>query len=311
MQTVRIHFAPIQGYTDGIYRKVFAKHFEGVDFYYTPYFSVDNINERLLKKELEQAEEQRLIPQILPTDEKDLSCLLDPIVARGYRNININMGCPWPMVRNKGRGAQLILSPNKVEQLIKCVFEEYHIKPGIKTRLGVDNIDQLNVLLSSIPASMISFVTIHARTAVQMYKGVPNREAFNFYFSKYPQFSLIYNGDVFSYNDYVVLNSEGIVGGNLMLGRGILQNPFLPEQIKNKQVELPLDYQKRLLYFIEDLIFEVEKDSSDDNHALNRLKVHAFYFMNVIPEGKKWFKKLKKSKSLHEYRKHISHCLSH
>ena len=67
-----IYLAPLQGYTDYIYRKAYSQVFSGIDAFFIPYISVKN--EQVLKKysaEIlpENNPQQRVIPQVLVKDE--------------------------------------------------------------------------------------------------------------------------------------------------------------------------------------------------------------------------------------------------
>ena len=108
-----IHFSPLQGYTDRIYRNAFAHYFGGVEVYYTPFIRVEK--GALRKRDLRDIEPETntvadLIPQILPGSADEFRLLTDAVGEKGYRQIDINLGCPFPMIAGKHKGANVTLS---------------------------------------------------------------------------------------------------------------------------------------------------------------------------------------------------------
>ena len=106
-----LSLAPFQGITDMVYRNCFMKHFSGIDKYYTPFFSgiQKNHAKNLQTEEIDPRcnDIHTLTPQILSNDATEILRFAEQCQQMGYREINLNLGCPFPCVANKKRGCGL------------------------------------------------------------------------------------------------------------------------------------------------------------------------------------------------------------
>lgn len=120
-----------------------------------------------------------LIPQVITKDAGALRDLLKGLKARGFARADLNAGCPFPMIRRRGRGAGLFRAPDVLERLLAAGCDE--MGPGrfsLKTRLGLERTDELLALMPRINRYPLAVLTVHARTAHQMYTGVCDLAAF-------------------------------------------------------------------------------------------------------------------------------------
>ena len=97
-----IHFAPIQGMTDATYRNLHAALFHGIDAYYTPFIRVEK-DHSFRPKDIRECEPgansvPRLVPQVLGGEPDELRLSLKMLQDMGYRQADINLGCPFPMI---------------------------------------------------------------------------------------------------------------------------------------------------------------------------------------------------------------------
>lgn len=292
-----IHFAPLQGYTDLAHRNAYFQLIGDVDFYYTPYFSVDD-NLSYKPKIFLDGLFNLTIPQILPGNMNELKKLFNFISELHFLLININLGCPYPMVTRKGRGAGLILKPNLVSEMIQFINDHSKLKISLKTRLGLSGETEIFNLLEKIGHKKIETVIIHPRTAKQLYNGNASIEIFKKCKEMFPNFDFIYNGDINSVEDFVILKDQIPEQKKWMLGRGLLSNPLLAWQIKNGDHNLPENFKEKLIDFVFLLIANIERDSKDEGHALNRVKSQFAYLSNSFPDSRKLSRLIKKSKSI-------------
>ena len=147
----KIHFAPVQGHTDWTYRNLHEKHFGSVDAYYTPFIRVekgDSFRSRDMKDcDPELNTVQRLIPQVLGGDPMELDVSLEMLEERGYTGVDINMGCPFPMIARRGKGAGVLSDPKRVRELMEVVKEYPGMQCSVKMRLGWENPEECLSLL--------------------------------------------------------------------------------------------------------------------------------------------------------------------
>lgn len=306
---MEVHLAPIQGYTDNAYRKAHFLSAGGIDYYYTSYYSTDNIGKAYLGKKISPTPEDLFkitIPQILPANIDELKILLPFVLEMNTREININLGCPYPMAINKGRGAYLIKNKQLVNNIIKYIFDNSNLKISIKTRIGINDKSEVFSLLEKIDISKLNHIIIHPRIAAQLYKGNVFTDVFVKCKELFPDFNLIYNGDISSLDDINLIKSLLPDQDKWMIGRGLLNNPLLALQIKSPGISSPSEIRKQINLFTITLINEIENDSNDSNHALIRIKNQFEYLSDSFPNPKKINKAISKAKSLDEIRQIVN-----
>ena len=168
--------APLRGVTIRAFRHVFAEAIVGAGFTeaVTPFVSavagVDPAKDRELKPD--DAFPLKVTPQFIGKDPSALRSCLRRIKDIGYDTADLNAGCPFPMVRNKGRGSGLLKNPGLFERMLECGCEEMgEGRFSVKVRLGVDSPGEFFSLLPVVNRFPLRFVAVHARTARQMYSG--------------------------------------------------------------------------------------------------------------------------------------------
>ena len=297
-----IYLAPLQGFTDFIYRKAYAEIFHEVDAFFIPYISVKN-NQILRKYEKEILHENnpktRVIPQVLAGSVNEMLFLSEILEDKGYTEINLNLGCPYPMVTNRGKGAGLLPHPDKLKELLSSFFEKTNLRLSIKLRAGlhsVNEIEQVIPLLNQFPLTEVIF---HPRIAKQLYDGEIQWSAFH-YAQQNLKHRLVFNGNIFSVDDFKQCRQKFPEIDNFMLGRGILMNLFLPAEIKN--IEIQSKEKREKLKEFHQLVFKYYSESMDnEGNALNKMKQFWIYFSYNFPEQRKSFKLIKKANGLSKY----------
>jgi len=211
------------------------------------------------------------------------------------------------MATNRGRGAALIQKPDLVAAFILYISEYSNLTVSIKTRIGMKNDAEIFPLLEKLSCENIQYCIIHPRNAAQLYKGQINYAAFQKCKELFQNIDLIYNGDITSSTEFRRLKEMFPSQEKWMIGRGLLANPFLAEEIKRNEKQPATQQLKRLLAFSFRFIDEIESDSNDPGHALNRIKTQFIYLAESFPNPKKTFKSIKKSKSMEEIRFILNH----
>jgi tRNA-dihydrouridine synthase B len=302
MQAHEIHFAPMQGYTDKTYRMVHTQFWGGIDFYYTPYLSVENdfgVKRSALLDLPDNVTEPFTVPQLLPANVSELRALFKHMGNKGYRKVNLNLGCPYPMVTRKGRGAGLLQAPEIVAEMINLVNDEFDIPLSIKTRSGMVSHNELFPFLEKIPLHKLESVIVHPRVAAQLYKGKASVKVFEKCRELFPETKFIYNGDIDSYNSFIEKQEKISDQHHWMIGRGLLQKPWLAKQIK-EQNDNDVPYLKVLYPFAVELCKQIENTSNDKGHAFNRAKIQMVMLFENNERTRKMAKLIKKSKKMEE-----------
>lgn len=297
-----IHFAPLQGYTDWIYRNTFAAHFCGADAYYTPFVRVEK-GDVFRKRDLRDIDPanntvSNLIPQILPGSVEEFRLLVQLVREKGYSRVDINLGCPFPLIAGKRKGAGMLPYPEEVEQLLAVVDEFPEVVFSLKMRLGWGDADECIRLLPIINAIRLCSVTIHARIGKQQYKGETNLDAFERFYRecKHP---LFYNGDLSTSEDIENILKRFPLLRGVMIGRGLLASPFLIADFRKSAVFLPEERMERARAFHKALFVAYSGHLQDELQLLMKMKTFWDYF---LPEtDRKMLKKIKKANKLSQY----------
>lgn len=173
--------APLRGVTIRPFRETFADEIRGAGFTeaVTPFISAipgfDPLQDRELRERGTGNREQglKVTPQFIGKDPVALRACLEKVKSAGYDTADLNCGCPYPMVRNKGRGSGILRTPDILRRMLEVGCDV--MGPGkfsIKARLGVDRNGELLGLMPMINEFPLRFLTVHARTARQMYGGI-------------------------------------------------------------------------------------------------------------------------------------------
>ena len=233
-----IHFAPIQGYTDNEYRNVHSAFFGGIDFYYTPYLSVENSGNIKLLTEIERVPDQLkslTIPQLLAANINETKTIANHIAHEDFKMVNLNLGCPYPMVTRKGRGAALIGKPLLVKQMVEMLIENFGFTVSLKMRSGLESEYEIFTFLDCFPHSIVKQIIVHPRVALQLYKGKADVEIFGQCKEMYPETDFVYNGDIASVSDFNRISTIFPDQKKWMIGRGLMLNPALASEIKTEK----------------------------------------------------------------------------
>ena len=235
MEKIYMSFAPLQGYTDAVYRRAHWECVGGLDEYYTPFVRIEHGEVR--KKDLRDTDPERnsgvpTVPQVIASGGDEFARLCDALQEQGWRRIDLNMGCPFPMQVRAGRGSGLLSHPDRVEEILREMQRRPEVAFSIKMRTGWESVNEGLSCLPVINAMPLVHVTLHPRLGRQQYKGTPDMEAFARFHEacKHP---VVYNGDL-----------SGIENGKLrienwadaadtnkikgvMIGRGLLARPWI------------------------------------------------------------------------------------
>ena len=310
IKSAQFYFAPLEGITGYIYRNAFHETFGAADKYFIPFIS-PGAKKKLTEKERndilpEHNEGMYAVPQILSKNAGDVVAACERLKSLGYKEVNLNIGCPSGTVVSKGRGAGLLEDLRILNQFLEEIFSNVVLPVSIKTRIGMDDESEWEDILKIYNQYPIKELIIHPRLRKDFYKGIPNYEAFSYaeIHSKNP---ICYNGDINTLQDYVSLVTRFPKVDRWMIGRGFLRNPFLLkqlhefEQIRETSAENNLSNVTPLKQFHHSLLEGYKDYLSGDTPVLFKMKELWFYMRDMFPEDEKLYKKIKKAKNLLEY----------
>ena len=305
--------SPLQGYTDFRFRNAFNKFFGGIDTFYAPYIRLNGKLEIKAAYERdilpENNTEIELIPQIMTKDADEFIFTANYVQKLGYKELNWNLGCPYPMVTKRGMGSGLISDPEKINNILNKVHAESDIIVSMKMRLGYDNSDEIFQVFPILDKYPIKSIAIHPRIGKQLYKGEVDLDAFQ-RCSDSTGHKLYYNGDITSQERFTEIAERFPMIDHWMIGRGIIADPFLPGMIKNNTSEYPKNRIDTFRMFHDTLFNEYEQALSGPGHILTKMYHFWEYFSSSFNNSSKGLKKIKKAKSISAYEDAVSEILN-
>ena len=315
---MKFYLAPMEGITGYIYRQAYNSCFKPMDRYFTPFlapkhksgFSSKELNDILP----EHNQGMEVIPQILTSDPEDFLDTAVKLKEYGYTEVNLNLGCPSGTVAAKGKGAGFLKDTEKLARFLGEVsegMERENLHFSIKTRVGVESEEEFQTLLGLYNQCPLTELIIHPRVLKDFYKYNVRMNAFKEGFEK-SRHSVCYNGDVFRRKDYDRLIKEYPDLDKIMMGRGIMMNPFLMEEIAegtSQEVSGKMTAARkadRLETFHRLLCDGYAHVMSGDRPVLFKMKELWGFLIHSCPEEEKLMKKIRKAQRLEEYERVVS-----
>jgi len=337
---LKILFAPLQGYTTGIYRKAHAEIFGGIDAYYAPFLRIENGKPR--EKDLRDLEianadcanvkctgiaegiardgnarkencaGYKVVPQIIANSVDEFKILANALIAKGYTEIDFNMGCPFPMQVYRHRGAGLLSDIQAVQEIMDEIRKLSSVTNGtapikfsVKMRLGQDSPNEAFALLPILNEAPLTQITLHPRLGKQQYKGAIDFKSFEKFYAEC-RHPLVYNGDITSVSQISEMERRYPKLAGVMIGRGMLTRPSLAAEYKGLR---DINFLGKLFQMHQVIFDHACKTYQGDSQILSHVQSFWEYLEPSIP--KKIFKKIKKAGKLSEYQEAIIEMREH
>lgn len=309
--SITIILAPLQGFTDVTFRNVFSDHFSGVDEAVAPFISTMGQMRfkpsRIKDVDPENNKTLFVVPQILGNVAKDFIFLADHLYEMGHKKINWNLGCPHSKIAKKRRGSGLLMYPEQIDIFIDTVLSKISNTLSIKLRLGRESKNEIFKVLPVLNKYPLDEIILHPRTGIQMYEGISDHDAFGQALLN-SQHRFTYNGDIIDLNSFHVVQKKFPHIQRFMIGRGILSNPFLAEEIKS--IIVNKNKMSRLKNFHDDLFNSYQKIFSGPAHLTGRMKGFWNYLGPSFKENKKLLKNILKANSIEKYQSMVEKFLN-
>ena len=294
--------APLRGVTVRTFRNLQALWFQPPDRAVAPFiptFAGAKVKPILLKDidpELGQA--LPVVPQVIGKDVGQLRTLLHAFKEMGYTCADLNAGCPYPFVAKKGRGAGLMRDADAFARMLEAGCEELPGGFSVKVRLGMDKPDLLAQRMDLINRFPLREVAIHARTARQMYEGKVLLDAFEqaLALCKHP---VVYNGDIRTRQDYLLLKARFPGITRWMIGRGLAIDPFLIGRLRSD--DAPERQVARLKGFLDDYVATNTEELYGPASVLGRMKELWGYLHLALCQGERVWRSVRVCRTMDEY----------
>lgn len=303
-----LELAPMEGITTYTYRNALNKYYGGIDKYFSPFISTHK-EKKLNYKEIndilpENNDSITLIPQVLTNDINEFINTTEQIKQLGYKEINLNFGCPSATVTSKNKGAGILAYPEKVDKLLDDIFCQTDFEISVKTRLGYAEIEEWSRLLKIYEKYPLKELIIHGRIREDFYKNKARLDVVKDTVSEIAlKTNVSYNGDIYTMDDYKEAEKIDNLYG-CMLGRGIITDPSLARRIcdtTNKKAGSENKDTETFKKFNLELMNNYARIMGNDRNALFKLKEIWVYMNANFDENRKLLKKIQKCKSIKEY----------
>jgi len=304
--------SPLQGFTDFRFRNAFHHYFGGIDTFYAPYIRLQGKMVIKNSYQLDLAPENNstltIIPQVITNDPDEFVFVAKYVQSLGYKELNWNLGCPYPMVTKSGMGSGLICQPARIQEVLTKAHNETDIVVSMKMRMGYENAAEILDTFPVLDQFPLKSIAIHARIGKQLYKGPVDLEAFEKCVTG-TRHKLYYNGDITSVAAFKKIEERFPTIDHYLIGRGLIADPFLPNMIKNNTTTYPKDRWDIFMAF-HNTIYQ-DYDAYLSGPTPIRMKMLGFwkYFAETTSQPQKTFKAIKKATNPNKYREAVSQII--
>ncbi len=292
---MRYDFAPMEGITGALFRRLHHQFFPGVDRYYMPFLSPtrDHVfTPRELREILpENNPDAEVIPQLLTKVPEDFLWAAGELAAMGYQTVNLNLGCPSGTVVAKGKGSGMLADSSALDAFLDAVFSRAPCAVSVKTRLGLSDPEEFGPLLEIYNHYPLAELIVHPRVQKDGYRHPVRLEAFApiLAASRHP---VCFNGGLVTTQDCrdLVGRFSGICG--VMIGQGLVANPALVRQIRGG----PGADWEALRAFHEALFGGYSQLFGSAHNAMMRMKELWAYLIRLFRDSGPYAKRLRKAR---------------
>jgi tRNA-dihydrouridine synthase len=309
--SAKIYLAPMEGITTYIYRNALARYYGGIDKYYTPFLTASHLKGRELRDvHPDNNKDVTLVPQILTNDSELFLQISEQLIALGYKEININLGCPSGTVTSKGRGSGFLNYPDKLDAFLDEISNGLEklgngINLSVKTRIGYEFLSEWDDILEIYKKYHFSELIIHPRLREEFYTGEIHMDEFLKAFNCISNnTTIVYNGDIvdkasFSnrFEQITVYEPDTPV----MIGRGVIMNPELPG-ILREDLDTNNIHVKTLKSFLNEITENYCEEMSNEKQVVMKMKELWTYLSMGLSLDKKQLKEIHKTNKLSDYK---------
>lgn len=294
---MRYDFAPLEGLTDSIYRRLHHQYFGGVDRYFTPFFS-PTVHRALTPREARELPKAdsvgfTAVPQLLTKVQEDFLWMTGVCRDLGYEEVNLNIGCPSGTVTAKGKGSGMLRDLDGLDAFLDAVFAAAPLPLSIKTRIGFESSEEFSAILQIYNRYPIKELIVHPRVRKAFYNGPVDMDAFRYALqeSKAP---VCYNGSLRNKSEIAAFTAEFPTVDKIMLGRALIADPGLlvPGGTTASVFE----------NFHNELLEEYTREFGGSRNAMFRLKENWRHWLCKFEDSEKLGKRLRKTTDVNDYK---------
>jgi tRNA-dihydrouridine synthase len=301
----------MEGITLSRFRQIHHEMFPGVSEYYTPFIAPDSnggFRAKFLRELTADFGQVPVVPQLLVNNAEAFCLTADRLFNLGFREINLNTGCPSGTVFSKHKGAGMLRDPASLDTLLDCIMDHAASKGyriSVKTRMGVHSNDEFPGILEIYEKYPVKKLIVHARCRDEFYQGRADLAGFAETVSDC-RVPLVYNGDIASEKDLEALRMAAPQVPSVMIGRAAVANPALFRVLQGGN-QLTL----RELREFHDRLTEAWLEAGlSPVFTVERMKTLWSYMQAMFPENRREVKTILKSRTMDSFRSAVGTLLS-
>ena len=263
----------------------------GPDLYYTEYFRVydhSRLDKHILASITENPTGRPVIAQMIGNDVPNLVRIARELQQHPVAGIDLNLGCPAPVVYRKCAGGGLLRQPGRVDAILGALRDAVDRVPfTVKTRLGFDDPSVFNELLPIFARHSLDLLTVHGRTVAEAYRSEVHYDFIARAVAAMPC-PVLANGNVYSARKAAAVLTQTSARG-LMIGRGAIRNPWLFAQIRQHHLGEPIACPRGrdVLAYVRALYDAVYSPVVSENAQVQKMKKYLnFLGLGVEPTGR-------------------------
>ena len=307
---MKIYSAPLQGFTEAVWRNIHSRIFGGIDGYFTPFIRYEH-NE-IRSKDIRDVEcknntVQHLVPQIIAATPQEMRPLIALLQIEGYDCVDINMGCSFPLQARKKHGAGILPHPAMVAELLSVLNDYPSMRFSVKMRLGWADKAEWRALLPILNDTPLTHITMHPRLGCEQYRQPADVEEFAA-FAAECRHPLVYNGDILTLQDIEQCEARFPTLHGIMIGRGLLANPALGLEYKQGNALSAKELCERTQDMHDAMYQAMAPRLQGNTQLLGKLKP---YWEYLLPDMEKRYRKaIVKSNTVEKYMQAVNNALA-
>ena len=280
--------APMQDVTDLPFWRLMAKY-GGPDLYVTEYFRVregSRLEKPILKSITENPTSKPALAQLIGNHIPSLIRTARELQQHPIAGIDLNLGCPAPVVYKKCAGGGLLRDPAQVDAILGALRDAVEISFTVKTRIGFDDPAVFDELLPLFRKHRIDLLTVHGRTVREGYRSGVHYDYIARAVEALPC-PVLANGNIYSPAKAAAVLADTRAAG-LMIGRAAIRNPWLFHQIRQTQNNVtpftPTGHD--VLGYLRDLFETVRPPNLNEKSHVSKMKKYFNYIgIGIEPTG--------------------------
>ncbi len=306
--TMRFYLAPLEEVTGYVFRNLVSEMFGEYDKVFAP-FATPAATKRIFRtrdlRDLDPGNNagRNLVPQMLTNDPDRFMDGAKVLCNMGWREVNLNIGCPSNTVVAKNRGSGMLRDVAMLDDFLGKIFKRVNETWGdeflisAKIRVGIKDPEEFAGIYEVLARHPFSELIIHPRVQKDFYKNSPHMEAFDIAAAD-PSAPLCYNGDILTVEDLRQFSERYPSVECIMLGRGVVRNPAFLREIKTGEAITMAERKE-----FHDRLFEGYLDMlGAPKDVLFKMKEIWYYWQYAFPGQERAIRNILHTKKPDEYR---------